>query len=135
MLFGQQHIDRYQATDGEEGFLWLRGTHILILTTTGRRTGKQHSTPLIFREHGDDYLVVASKGGADEPPAWYLNLQADPTVGVQIKGDRFTARARTATPEEMPQMWREMAEVWPDYDVYQRKTDREIPVVVLERAG
>jgi deazaflavin-dependent oxidoreductase (nitroreductase family) len=135
MLFGREHVERYQATDGEEGFDWRRGTTILILTTTGRRTGKQRSTPLIFRQHGDDYLVVASKGGADEPPAWYLNLQADPTVQVQIKGDKFTARARTATAEEKPALWREMAEVWPDYDNYQRRTDREIPVVVLERAS
>jgi deazaflavin-dependent oxidoreductase (nitroreductase family) len=135
MLFGREHVERYQATDGEEGFDWRRGTTILILTTTGRRTGKQRSTPLIFRQHGEDYLVVASKGGADEPPAWYLNLQADPTVQVQIKGDKFTARARTATAEEKPALWREMAEVWPYYDDYQRRTDREIPVVVLERAG
>jgi deazaflavin-dependent oxidoreductase (nitroreductase family) len=135
MLFGKDHTERYQATDGEEGYLWRRGTTILILTTTGRRTGKQRSTPLIFRQHGDDYLVVASKGGSDQPPAWYLNLQADPAVQVQIKGDKFTARARTATPEEKPDMWREMAEVWPDYDQYQRRTDRDIPVVVLERAG
>ncbi|HEY3263102.1 MAG TPA: nitroreductase family deazaflavin-dependent oxidoreductase [Pseudonocardiaceae bacterium] len=135
MLFGQQHVERYQATDGEEGFLWRNGTHILILTTTGRRTGEQHSTPLIFREHGDDYLVVASRGGSDQPPAWYLNLQANPTVGVQIKGDRFTARARTATPGEKPPLWREMTEVWPDYDTYQHRTDRQIPVVVLERTG
>ncbi|MGH3993431.1 MAG: nitroreductase family deazaflavin-dependent oxidoreductase [Pseudonocardiaceae bacterium] len=111
-------------------FVWRNGTNILILATTGRR----HSTPLILRQHGDDYLVVASKGGADEPPAWYLNLQADPTVRVQIKGDKFTATARTATPDKKPQLWRKMTEVWPDYDAYQRRTDREIPVVVLSRA-
>jgi deazaflavin-dependent oxidoreductase (nitroreductase family) len=133
MLFGAQHVQRYVETDGEEGYDWANGATILILTTTGRRTGQQHSTPLIYRPYGDGYLVVASKGGAPTPPAWYLNLQADPQVQVQIKGERFAARARTAGPEEKPAMWRHMTEVWPDYDVYQGKTDRELPVVVLER--
>lgn len=133
MLFGKEHVKRYQETDGEVGHVWENGTTTLILTTTGRKSGEQRSTPLIYRTHGDDLLVVASKGGDDSPPLWYLNVQADPEVRVQVKGDRFTARARTATPEEKPEMWRRMAEVWPAYDDYQTKTDREIPVVVLER--
>jgi deazaflavin-dependent oxidoreductase (nitroreductase family) len=133
MLFGQEHVDRYVATDGEDGHEW-QGTTTLILTTTGRRSGEQRPTPLIYGTHGDAYLVVASKGGADEPPAWYLNLEADPHVTVQVKGDRFEARARTATPEEKPEMWRTMVGRWSAYEDYQRKTDREIPVVVLERA-
>ena len=78
--------------------------------------------------------MVASKGGADVPPEWYLNLQADPAVEVQVLGDRFAAHARTASAEEKPVMWRKMAATWPDYDDYQKKTTREIPVVVLERA-
>ena len=98
-LFGQEHIDRYVATDGEEGHDW-EGTQALILTTTGRRSGEQRRTPLIYGRHGDDYLVVASKGGAPEHPAWYLNLEANPEVEVQVKGDKFHALARTATPEE-----------------------------------
>jgi deazaflavin-dependent oxidoreductase (nitroreductase family) len=134
MLVGAEHVRRYVETDGKEGYDWLNGSTILILTTTGRRTGQQHSTPLIYRPYGDSYLVVASKGGAPTPPAWYLNLQANPQVQVQIKGARFGARARTAGPEEKPAMWRHMAQMWPDYDAYQGKTDREIPVVVLERA-
>ena len=101
----------------------------------GRKSGEQRRTPLIYQPYGDDYLVVASKGGADEPPAWYLNLQADPEAEVQVKGDRFTARARTPTPDEKPDMWRTMTATWPAYDEYQEKTDREIPVVVLERAA
>ncbi|EST18659.1 MULTISPECIES: nitroreductase family deazaflavin-dependent oxidoreductase [Streptomyces] len=133
MLFGKEHVKRYQETDGEVGHEWEKGTTTLILTTTGRKSGEQRSTPLIYRPYGDDVLVVASKGGSDSPPLWYLNIQADPEVRVQVKGDRYTARARTATPEEKPEMWRRMAEVWPDYDEYQTKTDREIPVVVLER--
>ena len=77
---------------------------------------------------------MASKGGAPAPPAWYLNLTDDPDVQVQVKADRFPARARTATPEEKAELWRTMAEIWPAYDEYQGKTDREIPVVVLERS-
>lgn len=133
MLFGQEHVDRYRATGGEEGYDWQRGTTILLLTTRGRRSGTERTTPLIFRPHADGWMIVASKGGTDEPPAWYLNLQADPDVQVQVRGDVFHAHARDATADEQPQLWREMAEVWPDYDGYQERTDRKIPVVVLER--
>ena len=133
-LFGKEHVERYRATDGAEGYEWQKGTTILLLGTKGRKSGREYTHPLIFREHDGAYLVVASKGGAPEPPAWYVNLQADPEVKVQIKGEVFDARARTATAEEKPQLWREMTEVWPAYDEYQQKTAREIPVVVLERA-
>ena len=132
MLFGDEHVRRYVETDGEVGHDW-QGTQTLILTTTGRKSGDQRSTPLIYGQRGDDYLVVASKGGAPEPPAWYLNLEADPEVQVQVKGDRFSARARTATPDEKAELWKTMVGHWPAYDEYQQKTDREIPVVVLER--
>ncbi len=132
MLFGEEHVRRYVETDGREGHDW-NGVPVLILTTTGRRSGQRRSTPLIYGEHDGSYLVVASKGGAAEPPAWYLNLQADPEVDVQVRGDKFTARARTASPQEKPGLWQQMAGIWPDYDSYQRKTEREIPVVVLER--
>lgn len=133
MLFGEEHVRRYRETDGAEGHEW-QGTTVLILTTVGRRSGEERATPLIYGRSGDDYLVVASKGGADEPPAWYLNLSDQPEVDVQVLGDRFKARARTATPDEKPEMWKTMVGQWPAYDEYQRKTDREIPVVVLERA-
>jgi deazaflavin-dependent oxidoreductase (nitroreductase family) len=133
MLFGREHVDRYVATDGEEGYTWREGTEILILTTKGRKSGELRSTPLIFGRHGDDYLVVGSKGGAPKAPAWYGNLVADPEVQVQIKGDRFRARARTATAEEKPDVWKAMTAVWPHYDEYQKRTEREIPVVILTR--
>jgi deazaflavin-dependent oxidoreductase (nitroreductase family) len=133
MLFGQEHVERYRATDGEEGHDW-QGTVTLLLTTTGRKSGEPRTTPLIYQEHDGAYLIVASKGGADEPPAWYLNLKEHPEVEVQVKGDRFRARARDATDEEKPEMWRKMAATWPAYDDYQAKTERPIPVVVLERA-
>jgi deazaflavin-dependent oxidoreductase (nitroreductase family) len=132
MLFGQEHVERYEATDGEEGHDW-QNTQTLILTTTGRKSGEERKTPLIYQEHDGDYLIVASKGGAPAPPAWYLNLSENPEVKVQVKGDKFTARARDASPDEKPDMWRKMTETWPAYDEYQEKTDREIPVVVLER--
>jgi deazaflavin-dependent oxidoreductase (nitroreductase family) len=132
-LFGKEHIERYLATDGAEGHEWVNGTTVLLLFTKGRRSGTEYVHPLIYREHDGAYLVVASKGGADQPPDWYRNLQADPDAFVQVRGDRFAVRARTATPEEKPQLWKVMCEVWPDYDEYQKKTSREIPVVVLER--
>ena len=132
-LFGQQHVDRCQATGGEEGHDW-QGTHTLLLTTTGRKSGEKRTTPLIYDPVGDAYAIVASKGGADEPPAWYLNLQADPTVEVQVKADKFTARARTASEEEKAGIWPQMVKQWPAYDDYQAATDRPIPIVLLERA-
>jgi deazaflavin-dependent oxidoreductase (nitroreductase family) len=134
MIFGQEHVKRYRETDGREGHEW-QGTTTLILTTTGRRSGQPRSAPLIYGQHGEDYVVVASKGGAEEHPAWYENLQAQPAVEVQVKADRFRARARTATPQEKPELWEMMVGRWPAYADYQRKTDREIPVVVLERLG
>jgi deazaflavin-dependent oxidoreductase (nitroreductase family) len=134
MLFGQEHVDRYRATGGAEGHDW-QGTQTLLLTTTGRKSGEQRTTPLIYAPYGEDaFTIVASKGGSDEPPAWYLNLSEKPEVEVQVKGDRFQARARTAGAEEKPAIWQTMAAEWPAYDDYQRSTSREIPVVVLERA-
>jgi deazaflavin-dependent oxidoreductase (nitroreductase family) len=132
-LHGAPHVQRYLETNGEDGYDWQKGTTILLLTTTGRKSGEQRVNALIFRPWEDAYLVVASKGGTDAPPAWFLNIESDPLVTVQIKGDRFAARARTASAEEKPAMWAEMAAAWPDYDEYQTRTDREIPVVVLER--
>jgi deazaflavin-dependent oxidoreductase (nitroreductase family) len=133
MLYGAEHVKRYIETDGKEGHDWRRGAPVLLLTTSGRRTGRKHVTPLIYQRHDGNYLVVASKGGADSAPEWYLNLLADPNVELQVWGDRFPARARTATAEERPKLWRTMLSVWPDYDEYQKRTSREIPVVVLER--
>jgi deazaflavin-dependent oxidoreductase (nitroreductase family) len=131
-LHGEPHVERYRATNGEEGHDWKGGTHTLLLTTTGRRSGEPRTTPLIYGQHGDDYLVVASKGGSDAPPAWFLNLEENPDVEIQVKDKRMKARARTASPEEKPELWKTMTNEWPDYDSYQASTEREIPVVVLE---
>jgi deazaflavin-dependent oxidoreductase (nitroreductase family) len=133
-LFGQEHVERYEATGGEEGHDWLKGTTTLILTTKGRKTGETRKIPLIYEENDGDYLIVASRGGTPEHPAWYLNIEANPEVSVQVKDDKFKARARTATADEKPELWKKMAAAWPDYDDYQKRTDREIPVVILERA-
>jgi deazaflavin-dependent oxidoreductase (nitroreductase family) len=133
MLFGPEHVKRYVETDGEEGHDW-QGTTVLILTTKGRKSGESRSTPLIYGRSGDDYLIVASNGGAAAHPTWYLNLDAEPAVELQVKGDRFKARARTAAEEEKPELWETMVGRWPSYADYQKKTDRQIPVVVLERA-
>jgi deazaflavin-dependent oxidoreductase (nitroreductase family) len=129
-----EHVDRYIETDGADGHDW-NGKPTLLLTTRGRRSGEQRTLPLIYGRDGDRLLVVASRGGAPKHPSWYLNLLSDPEVDVQVKGDRFRARARPAGPDEKPRLWRTMTEIFPDYDDYQRRTAREIPVVVLERTG
>jgi proline iminopeptidase len=131
--FGDEHVRRYRETAGEEGYRWKEGSTILLLTTTGRKTGKETTAPLIFDLDGDNPVIVASKGGAPEHPGWYRNLAAHPDVEVQIKGDRFHARARTAEGAERDRLWRLMNGMWPHYAEYQQRTDREIPVVVLER--
>jgi deazaflavin-dependent oxidoreductase (nitroreductase family) len=132
MLFGQEHVDRYRATDGAEGHDW-QGTKTLILTTTGRSSGEDRDAPLIYGEHGGQLVVVASKGGAPDHPAWYKNLKADPNVHVQVGADRFDAVARDATDGERAELWSLMTSEWPAYDEYQTKTERQIPLVVLER--
>ncbi|WP_020666594.1 nitroreductase family deazaflavin-dependent oxidoreductase [Amycolatopsis nigrescens] len=134
MLFGDEHVRRYEETDGEVGHDWQDGVPTLVLTTTGRKTGLERKFALIYQEVDGAYVIVASKGGDDKHPGWYLNLVEHPEVKVQVKADKFTANARTANSEERAKLWPIMAGVWPDYDNYQRKTDREIPVVVLERA-
>ncbi|WP_235998743.1 nitroreductase family deazaflavin-dependent oxidoreductase [Qaidamihabitans albus] len=135
MLFGDEHVRRYEETDGEVGHDWEGGAPCLVLTTTGRKSGQPRKFALIYQEHEGNYVVVASKGGADSHPGWYLNLQQEPEVGVQVKADRFKARARTASPEEKAEVWPKMTRVWPAYDDYQKKTDRDIPVVILERVA
>lgn len=133
MLFGDEHVRRYEETDGAEGYEWKPGVPTLVLTTTGRKTGQERKFALIFQEIDGNAVIVASKGGAPNHPGWYLNLSEHPEVQVQIKGDKFTARARTAEGEERAKLWDGMTKVWPDYNDYRKKTDREIPVVVLER--
>jgi deazaflavin-dependent oxidoreductase (nitroreductase family) len=129
-----RHVREYVETDGRRGHRW-NGVDTLLLTTPGRKTGKPRRTALIYGRDGDRYLVVASSGGAPSHPSWYLNLSANPDVHVQVGADRFDARAVTASPKERPRVWRLMASIWPEYDRYQKRTEREIPVVVIERKG
>jgi deazaflavin-dependent oxidoreductase (nitroreductase family) len=129
-LLGEDHLRAYRETGGEVGYMW-NGVPTLLLTTTGRRTGQPRTTPLIFAPDGDDYLVVASMGGAPEDPQWYRNLVANPTAEIQVKADIFPVLARTASPDEKPRLWSIVRDAWPNYDVYQTRTDRVIPVVVL----
>jgi len=131
-LFGDEHVRRYEETDGEVGYLW-NGATALVLTTTGRKTGATRKHALICGFDGESPVVVASQGGAPTHPNWYLNLTADPHVRVQVKSDRFDAIARTAEGEERARLWKLMTDVWPNYDEYTKRTTRVIPVVVLER--
>jgi len=127
------HMRKYVETDGKEGHIW-NGVPTLLLTTTGRHSKRAQMLPLIYGKDGDRYLIVASKGGDPNHPAWYLNLVAQPQVNLQVGADKFAAKARDATANERPALWDLMAKIWPPYNDYQKKTERQIPVVVLERA-
>jgi deazaflavin-dependent oxidoreductase (nitroreductase family) len=129
-LLGAEHVRQYQETDGEVGYLW-NGVPALLLTTTGRRSGQARTNALIFGRDGSDYLVVASMGGAPTHPNWYLNLLARPEAEIQVRGDHLRVIAHPATDEEKPRLWKIMTDQWPNYDVYQSRTERVIPVVVL----
>jgi len=132
-LFGDEHVRRYRETGGEVGHIWKQGSKILLLTTKGRTSGEPRTTPLIYENAGDDYVIIASKGGAPEDPGWYRNLRKSPDVELQVLDDVFPAHARVAESDERERLWKLAAQQWPGYDDYQKKTDREIPVVVLER--
>jgi len=107
---------------------------MLLLRTKGRRSGRQRTVALLYHRDGDRLIVVGSKGGSDTPPAWLVNLQAQPDVEVQIGTERFPARARIATDDEQRQFWPVMTALRADYDRYQAQTSRRIPLVVLEPA-
>ena len=131
-LFGDEHVRKYEATNGQTGHEW-NGAKILILRTKGRSTGELRKAPLIYGRDGDDYLVVASKGGAPEDPGWYKNLLAQPDIEIQVLGDVLPVRARTASAEEKARLWPVMTTEWPPYDKYQSSTSRDIPLVILTK--
>ena len=131
-LFGDEHVRQYEATDGRTGYLW-NGAPCLVLTTTGAHSGQPRTSALIFGADGENCVLIASKGGAPAHPDWYRNLVADPRVRVQVKGDVFDATARTVEGPERDRLWSLMTGIWPSYDEYQARTERRIPVVLLER--
>ena len=126
-----EHTQRYLDSGGEDGHEWRPGVPTLLLTTTGRKSGIKRRTALIYGRDNADYVIVASKGGSDEQPAWYLNLEANPEVEIQVFDEVLPAVARTAIGEERERLWALMRQTWPAYDEYQTRTEREIPVVVL----
>ncbi|MEU7845579.1 nitroreductase family deazaflavin-dependent oxidoreductase [Micromonospora sp. NPDC049114] len=128
------HVRRYVETDGADGGTF-HGIPSLLLTTRGRRSGALRRTALMYGRDGDNYLLVASNGGASRHPAWYLNLSADPRVEIQVGAERFAAHARTASTEERARLWPVMTKVFPTYARYQKGTDREIPVIIIERTS
>ena len=129
-LFGDEHVRQYEATAGKVGHDW-NGASVLILHTSGRKSGQVRKFPLIYGRDGADYVVVASKGGAPDHPGWYKNLLAHPDAKIQVRGDVIPVTARTGTAEDKRRVWPVMTVQWPPYDEYQRKTAREIPVVLL----
>lgn len=130
-LLGEEHVRVYRESGGEKGYIW-NGAPILLLTTKGRKSGQPRTIPIIFTQYGDAWVIIASKGGSPTHPKWYLNILDDPHVQVQVKADVFEARARTAESPEREQIWAEAVKTWPNYDIYQSRTDRQIPVVVIE---
>ena len=129
-LLGDEHVHVYRETDGEVGYVW-NGAPTLLLTTTGRKTGEPRTSAIIYGRDGGDYLVVGSVGGMPKHPAWYLNLQAEPRAHIQVRAEHLDVEAHTAGEAEKPRLWELMMQVWPNYDTYQSRTDRVIPVVVL----
>jgi deazaflavin-dependent oxidoreductase (nitroreductase family) len=136
----KDHTREYLESGGTKGHLWappgsdMDPVNALLLVTKGRKSGKAGTLPLIYGEADGKYVIIASKGGAPDHPAWYLNLAANPTVALMVGPEQFTATARTATGDEREALWNMMAEGFPQYNAYAEKAGREIPVVVLERA-
>jgi deazaflavin-dependent oxidoreductase (nitroreductase family) len=130
--FMQDHIRRYLATDGEDGHL-MNGLPCLVLTTTGKKSGEQRQAAVIYGKHGDSYVIIASKGGSDTPPAWFVNLAASGRGHIQVMTDKMDVKMRVAEGAEREQLWDMMAKIFPAYLEYQNKTARQIPVVVLDR--
>ena len=132
-FYVRAHIALYRATGGIIGGRGIP-LRFLLLTTTGRKSGRRHTVPLPYYYDGVTPYVVASNYGNDNPPAWYLNLVAHPSVEVQMGRERYTARARAATPEERGRIWPRLTATRKNYAHYQQGTSREIPIVLIERA-
>ncbi len=138
----KDHVTRYIESEGKDGHMWdssIAGgpgpIPTLLLATTGKRTGQSRTTPLIYAKTEGGYVVIASRGGSPQHPGWYFNLDADPNVTIRVATDVYNAKARTAGPDERDALWQQMAEIYPPYNDYQARADRQIPVVVLEVAS
>ncbi len=135
----KDHVALYLESGGKEGQMWdssIAGgpgpISTLLLATSGRSSGDSHTVPLIYGEAGGNYVIVASRGGSKDHPDWYKNLSANADVSVRVATNVFDAVARTAEGEERDALWAKMADIFPPYNQYQGRTDRQIPVVVLE---
>lgn len=128
------HSSIYRASDGR---VWgtMFGGSILLLNTTGRKSGQRRTTPLMYASDGEDLILIASNGGAPNHPAWYLNLMANPEATVEIGDSEIRVRAEEAHQAEKARLWQKMVEMYSGYDNYQRKTKREIPLLVLHPLG
>jgi proline iminopeptidase len=135
-----EHANRYLSSGGTDGHIYrieVKGkgelaVPSLLLITRGRKSGEKFIFPLFYGQAGESWFIVASKGGAPEHPGWYKNLLADPVAEIQVGPRKVTVRARTASGEERARLWEQSLRFWPPYEDYQKKTDREIPVVVLD---
>jgi deazaflavin-dependent oxidoreductase (nitroreductase family) len=132
--FNRNLIAEFRAGEGKVSGAF-EGAPLLLLTTTGAKTGRKHTTPLVFQQDGDRILVFGSKGGAPSHPAWYHNLVANPAVTVELPGETFEARAATIAGAERDRIWNAQKELMPGFAEYEAKTERQIPVIVLERVG
>jgi F420H(2)-dependent quinone reductase len=130
-LVSRIHVLVYKGSGGRLGARFRKTAPVLLLTTTGRKTGKQRTTPLLYIQDGDRYVVVASVGGAPKHPAWYLNLRGNPAATIQIGSRKLAVACEPAEPDERARLWAKATQMYPQYDDYQAKTNREIPVVVL----
>lgn len=128
------HAAAYRATGGRAGGR-IMNSPVLLLLTTGRKTGKERTTPLLYLDDGGNYAIVASNGGAPKSPVWWLNLEATPEAAVEVGNRKLRVRAEEATGEEKRRLWERLVAMYPSYEDYQQRTEREIPVVVLKPIG
>jgi deazaflavin-dependent oxidoreductase (nitroreductase family) len=131
--FNRDIITEFRANNGKVTGIFANAP-LLLLTTTGAKSGRQHTTPVVYTREGDDLVIIASKGGAPNNPAWYHNLVAHPEVTVEVPDEEFSARARVTKGDERQRLFDAQAALMPNFNEYQSKTTREIPVVVLERS-
>jgi F420H(2)-dependent quinone reductase len=131
--FTQGHVHAYRLSGGRVGGTF-RGSPVLLLDHVGRKSGKKHTSPLIYARDGDDLVIVASKGGSKKDPLWWPNLRDHPETTVQVGSEKRRVVARRASPEEKARLWPVVCDVYAPYEDYQRKTERDIPVIVLERS-